>query len=606
MLGIREKGIRMRFSLLFSLAALAALAACTEPSPPPSATVQYATCEEPAERIIPADWAEEHLAEGSAYYEALFSPEAQQAVLDGPVVRVPRFRSGTDRQVEFIREGRIFVDRRGDLVELEHVDWSNDDHAFVATQLHGFTAVGTLFAQHEEQQDEDVEQALMRLILNWGHCAAHNRDINPRAWHEGTVMKRQSNLLHTLNYMRAHGPHDELTLTTLLYLIDAGATYLLDEPNVYSPGNHGIRQDMLLAATALSLPQHPRAGEMLELAESRLELAARRMFTEEGIWSEQAPGYVNYMVSLMNGVRRLRDRDAGFNPSRFIRNQNASRAFLVDTALPDRTIPTVGRSSQQTISPAVARGRVIERRLEELARSLTVFPGYGHAVIRGDHPDGLYLHFTASHNLPARKRHADELSVLLYNHGRMWITEGGQNSTQSSPMTYYLRSAFAHSTYTLNGGYLDEHEEFERAVGITDSSSEQSGYRIEGRSERFLEPASFTRAIIVDSDFQTVRITDTLSSEAPGEWEGRFHFPGDLSVNVEGQRVTVSDPGAARTMTVTFRSSAPLSFSTCRGERNPVCGWVQDRNDGDSVAPATTLSWSFDGDNEVMIDIAFE
>ncbi|WP_188393578.1 hypothetical protein, partial [Glycocaulis alkaliphilus] len=122
----------MRFSLLFSLAALAALAACTEPSPPPSATVQYATCEEPAERIIPADWAAEHLAEGSAYYEALFSPEAQQAVLDGPVVRVPHFTSSTDRQVELIREGRIFVDRRGDVVVLDAVDWSQNNHTYVS------------------------------------------------------------------------------------------------------------------------------------------------------------------------------------------------------------------------------------------------------------------------------------------------------------------------------------------------------------------------------------------------------------------------------------------------------------------------------------------
>ena len=584
MLRIRQKGIEMRQYSACLLVALWTLAACGEPSSPPPNTVQYATCEEPGERIIPEDWADTHLVEGSPYYEALFSPEAQQAVLDGPVVRVPRFTSSTDRQVEYIREGRIFVDRRGDIVELENVDWSNEDHTFVATQLHGLTPVGTLFSDHEDQQDEDVETALMRLILNWGHCAAHNRDINLRAWHEGTVMKRQSNLLHTLNYMRAHGPDDELTLTTLLYMIDAGATHLLDEPNVYSPGNHGVRQDMLLAATALSLPQHPRAQEMLDLAESRLELAARRMFTEEGIWAEQAPGYVNYIVGLMNGVSRLRDREAGFNPSRFIRNRRASRDFLMDTALPDYSIPTVGRSSQQTISPAVARRGAIERRLGELARSLSVFPGYGHAVIRGDHPDGLYLHLTASHNLPARKRHADELSILLFNHGRLWITEGGQHSTQDSPMSRYLRSAFAHNTYVLDGQYVEEHSARDLMVGITDSNSGRSGYRVEGHSERFPEPASFTRAIDIDSDFQSIRISDAVSSEVPGEWEGRFQLPGDLRVDIEGQAVRVRDPGTGRTMTLAFQSSQSLALSTCNGERDPVCGWAQDRDDPDDVA----------------------
>jgi len=588
-----------------SVVSLTVVTACSQPAtlPVPPNTVQYATCEEPAERIIPEDWADQHLVEGSPYYEALFSPEAQQAVLDGPVVRVPRFTSSTDRQVDYIREGRIFVDRRGDIVELENVDWSIYDNTYVSSQLHGLTAIGTLFSDHEDQQDEDVETALMRLILNWGHCALHDRGINPRAWHEGTVMKRQSNLLHTLNYMRAHGPDDELTLTTLLYMIDAGATYLLDEPDVYLTGNHGIRQDMLLAATALSLPQHPRAQEMLDLAESRLELASQQMFTDEGIWAEHAPGYVHYMILLMSGVERLIDEQAGFNPQNFVNNYHSSRSFLIDTLLPDFSVPRIGRSGLGAIANSVARRTEIVRRFRELERSVTVFPDYGHAVIRGDHPNGFYLHLTASHNYPARKRHADELSILLFNHGRLWITEGGQHSTQRSGMTRYLRSAFAHNTYTLNGGFLDEHSAPELAVGIAGSGSDSSGYRLEAFSERFEEPAAFTRSIRVDDDFSTIRMVDALSSEEPGEWEGRFQLPGDLRVDIEGQAVRVRDPDTGRTMTLNFRSTQSLSFSTCRGDRGPPCGWAQDRN---RARPVTTLSWSFEGDSEITIDIGFD
>lgn len=66
-----------------------------------------------------------------------------------------------------------------------------------------------------------------------------------------------------------------------------------EEPSedVYGVGSHGIRQDMMLAATALHLPSHPRAKEMLGLAQSRLKQAADILFTNEGIWMEHAPAF---------------------------------------------------------------------------------------------------------------------------------------------------------------------------------------------------------------------------------------------------------------------------------------------------------------------------
>lgn len=556
---------------IFYAAALAFMASSAQ------ASIEFATCENPAEQIVPADWQP---------YEA-----------DGPVVPVPPFIAEKSEQLDLISGGRLFVDSRGEIINLDAVDWTANDNSFYSTQLHGLVGLGTLL-RDKEKLAEDVEAAIGQHILNWAHCSLYNREINPRAWFEGTVMKRQSNLLLALNYVRAHGELPGLDLNTLLYLIDAGASYLLDEPGVYKRGNHGIRQDMLLAATGALLPNHPRAEKMLRLAESRLDEAAEGQFSPSGIWLEHAPGYVDYMVRLMIDIAALSTASPAFNPV-FAQNLEPSRDYLLAVLAPNGWLPPVGRAGGRKVRREVATRLYIQRHLKRSARSMRSFPDYGHAVIRGDHPDGLYLLFVAAQNLPAGKRHADELSFLLHNHGRVWVTEGGQQSTTPGRMTNYLRSPYAHNTYVLNGEFVDSHGEPDLLTKLTQAEKTEIGFIMSGFSERFPEAARFERTIEVDADFETVRIADRLG--AKGDWQGFLQFPRDLRVNVEGDLVTVRDREAETEMVLHFRSDADLEFSTCRGERNPICGWGRSPRHG----PVTRLGWSFSGPAEIEIGVSW-
>jgi hypothetical protein len=230
------------------------------------------------------------------------------------------------------------------------------------------------------------------------------------------------------------------------------------------------------------------------------------------------------------------------------------------------------------------------------ARSLSVFPDYGHAVVRGNHPDGLYLLFVASQNLPAGKRHSDELSFLLYNHDRAWITEGGHQTYEVTGMSKYLRSPLAHNTYILNGEQIGELSRPDLAVDLVSATEENGNVRLHGRSERFLSKATFERVIDV-SDYATVTVKDTLQGD--GRWQGRLQMPGDLFVVVDGNVVTATDD-SGRSMTISFSSDAPLSFSTCRGEEKPICGWAKGI---DEFGPATTLIWSFENSADVSFRV---
>ena len=551
-----------------------------------TASPEIATCSSPARQIVPDDWPHRESLTGNL--EAIATD-----------IPIPSFTAGGARQFEYLKDGQLFVDRRGPIQRLDDVRWDDEDHGrYYSTQLHGLVGIGTVFELGDSISDEKAA-AIGDHILNWGHCAAHNPGINSRAWYEGTVIKRQSNLLLALQYMAQGGELGDLSIEKLLYLIDANAAYLLDTDDVYAIGNHGIRQDMLLAATALTLPHHPRADEMLQLAKDRLEEAAVDLFTGEGIWMEHAPGYVHYALRLMDDVRNLHKASDRFSPALFLSRYDSSLDYLLSSLLPDGLIPYVGSSGAWRISMQITDQEHIDAFLTTKERSLSTFPGYGHAIVRGDLEDGLYLLFVASQNLPAGKRHSDDLSFLLYKYGRPWISEGGHQSYELTGMTSFLPSPFAHNTYVLDNEHLGENQRPDLKTELIDARKNGDQIVLAGYTERFTKPARFERRIEVD-DFSTLSITDTVQGD--GAWEGRLQLPGDLEV-LEDDGAVVATASDGTQMILLFASDTPLSFSTCFGEEDPICGWA---TAGHDFGPATTLMWSFDGDAEVTIAIKWD
>ena len=73
--------------------------------------------------------------------------------------------------------------------------------------------------------------------------------------------------------MKRQGSIAGLSYDELIYLLDANKDHLVETEQVYVLGNHGIRQDMVLAATAIALPELPESEELIQLAEARLSAA---------------------------------------------------------------------------------------------------------------------------------------------------------------------------------------------------------------------------------------------------------------------------------------------------------------------------------------------
>jgi len=513
---------------------------------------RIASCEAPSDYIVPPSWKTWRSTQSSGTRNH---------------VAIPEFYAAVDNQIENIKNGVMFVDRRGPIQKLSKIGWDDESHGnYYATQLHGLVGIGTLLHQNEKMPTQ-VEHAIGTHIQNWALCSAHNPSINSRSWYEGTVIKRLSNLLKASEYLDKHASLGNLSRVELDYLIDFNANYLLDTPEIYFLGNHGIRQDMVLAAAALLLPEHPRSNQMLKLAENRLETAATELFTEEGIWKEHAPGYVYYALWLIDSIKALDNASGEFNPSKFVSRYDSSLQYLLSVLLPNGDIPYIGSSGASELR---IQNQQKEKVAETNSRTVKHFPDYGHAVVRGDYPDGLYLLFVASQNLPAGKRHADDLSFILYKHGRAWITEGGHQTYGLTNMTKYIRSPFAHNTYTLDDRYIAEDARPDLAVRLLDVSEDKNRITLRGETERFHKPAKFKREVEI-IDYSKVVLRDTLAGK--GKWQGRLQLPGDLSVAIEDDLV-IATSHEGHKMYIKFSSDQPYTLSTCHGQKKPICGWA--------------------------------
>ena len=406
--------------------------------------------------------------------------------------------------------------------------------------------------------------------------------------------------MQALGYIQRHGELSNVDLNVLLYLIDSHAAFLLDEPNVYKLTNHGLRQDIMLAATALSIPDHPRASEMLQTARRRLDEMANLLFTESGIWKEHAPGYVRYALRLLNDVRVLHKFSSDFNPELMLRNYDASLEYLLSSLMPGRRIPPVGQSQAEYVQEAIADADTIDKHLRNKSRTISAYMDYGHAIVREDDQDGTYLLFIASQNLPASKRHADELSIILYRWGRPWVTEGGAVTNKPGKTRDLLYSPFAHNNYVLDKEFVGASDEPDLAAGLLKAEETQSGYYVSGFSERFRKPARVEREIYVDGDFKGVRIVDSLTGR--GSWVGRLQIPGDLALTIDGDTVVAMDPATGRQMQLVFSSDKPFRFSTCQGHPGFKCGWGQNP---DGFGPVTSLRWATKHNVTIEIAISF-
>jgi hypothetical protein len=600
-------------SQLVAVSALAGIAlvigvsvAVWEPSA--SNEMIQASCPEPRDTVVPDEWRQQDAEEGTAFHDAVLSAKAQKAILQpSRVTPVPSFASASpERQIEGLRAGKVIVRSTTRAQDVGAIDWSvSSEGSYYSTQLHGLAGIGNALSS-AKKLPEPVERMIAAFITDWAVCNIPQPGLNDRAWYEGTVVKRLSNLLIALNYMKRHGSIAGLRYDQLVYLIDLNKDYLVETEQVYLFGNHGIRQDMVLAATAIALPELPDSDELIQLANKRLREASEELFTIDGIWAEHAPGYAQYAIRLMLDIRNLADADPRFYPHAFLSHLPATLDYLLASLTPDLQIPWIGEATAKRLTVNIRdyAERIHGERLRDYVRGLSgtarLYPGYGHAIVREE--DGFYLLFHAAQNMPAGKRHEDALSFILFDQGRLWITEGGFQGYDATDMTRYLASPHAHNTYIYGDDYIPTEARPDLDAYMRGMTIEGDKISLDAFSERYAANASATRRMTVDRATHDIAIHDVLTAPEPDGtcFHGSLHFAPDLELQVDPTAATIiaADPGSGTKLTAAFASEHLSGFHRFSGQKDPLRGWG---TMPDGFGPVQTVVYDVCGSGPVDI-----
>jgi hypothetical protein len=529
-------------------------------------------------------------------------PPLERMLADDRDVFVPAYPSSFyQAQVDAIREGGLLVLPRKPRQPLDDIDWSAAEVGeYYATQLHGWTGLADLLGSRE-RLPADVEDAIASVIRDWFRCNGHPPGVSTRAWYEGTVVKRLSAILLAIDYYRAHGGLGDLRFIDLLYLAATHKDELLGA--FYAPSNHGLRHDIMLLSFIGHLPYVADRDEVRQLAERRLDAMAEELFSEEGVWTEHAPGYVYYALRLLTDLDRIA-RDLGLRAELPILEKAASSAnYLQQVLTPEGTLPPIGHSGRERVSRALARywDLAIGNGPQVVDRSV-VFEDYGQAVYSSSKGGQLYLLFQAVQNLPALKRNADELSFIVHNHGRWWLVDSGHYTNEQTPVHEFLASARAHNTYIRGHQGIGPQKDEELDVFLTGFSDENGVWQVSGRSDRFLDGASFERTIAIDKASETIAVRDRFNapSHARQNWLGSLHLAPDLEAVLDGSSLVARDPASGREMTIAIEGAADLRIVA--GQDDPVQGWVVQ---GGELLEAPVLEFETSGAREVTMTITW-
>jgi Heparinase II/III-like protein len=529
-------------------------------------------------------------------------PPLERMLADERDVVVPAYPSiFYEAQVDAIREGNMLVLPRKLRQPLDDIDWSAADLGeYYATQLHGWTGLAELLGSRE-RLPADVEGAIASVIRDWFRCNGHPPGVSIRAWYEGTVVKRLSAILLAIDYYRAHGGLGDLRFIDLLYLAATHKDELLVAN--YALSNHGLRHDIMLLSLIGHLPYIADRDRVRQLAERRLNAMAEKLFSEEGVWKEHAPGYVHYTLRLLTDLDRIAG-DLGLRTELPILEKAASSAnYLRQILTPEGSLPPIGHSGSDTVSRTVAQYWDIDigDPPHAVDRSV-VFEDYGQAIYSSSQSGQLYLLFQAVQNLPALKRNADELSFIVHNYGRWWLVDSGHYTNEPTPVREFLDSAQAHNTYVRGEVGLGPHERKQLDVMLTGFSDENGLWQVSGRSDRFLEGASFERTVAIDKTSGAISVRDRFHepSDAGQTWRGFLHFARDLGVVLEGSSLVATDPASGREMRIAIEGAANLRVVA--GQDNPLQGWVAQ---GDELLKAPVLEFETSGAHEVTMAITW-
>jgi len=456
--------------------------------------------------------------------------------------------------------GRLAFKPRSDLAAhpmATPLDWSMNPFKDVnwQFQLHAWRMMDPLLNEYFKSGSQQSLHEAFSYALDWFSYHYERKLRATMAWYDMAAGIRAMKL--ALFVDRYHAGELKLRAEEaqrLMTLVDEHATRLQDGGFI-ADNNHGLFQVFGLNLLCTVAADREPCAHGREFAEQRFSQLLEHQFTAEGVHREHSPSYhffVSRIINDLGGAKRFDDPKL----TAILEKTAAVEAWLLDPSGKEVAIGDSGskasRPSQQPESPVVG----------DFSRS-------GYAIVRGK---GSMLFVTGMANSLTHK-HADDLSFVLFEHGRPLFIDSGKYGYANDPMRRYVESAAAHNTISLLNDEIGPSDITMSGSSLKSVATDEEGFSITGKIKRpgLFEQERKIRYVPGTS----IVIHDEISSSSKQEFVSSLHLAGDLQPErvEDGFDVSLPDGKTIRARLDPGSGNAPCRIEIARGQNDPVLGW---------------------------------
>lgn len=475
---------------------------------------------------------------------------------------IPQIRSGhlgiKDEPIQ--REGTrlVFSAREGAgawPLELP-LDWDADPFQNVnwQFQLNAWRMINPLLVSYFKTGNQENLREAFDYVRDWFQYHYEEHKSSRMEWYDMAAGVRAMKLALFLDRYQA-GQFDLSSedARRLTILVDDHVSRLLDESYIAN-NNHALLQIFGLNLLCKVASDRESCAKGHEFASAMFARLLHDQFTPEGIHRENSPAYHEFARRTIMSLQAEPDaKIRGSDTTELMRKVTLYKPWLID---PSGNYVAVGDTAGHGRPLKVKAGS--EPVVGDFTKS-----GYG--IVRDE--DSMLFMMGMAHKFT--HKHADDLSFVLFEHGRPLFVDTGKYGYNENPMRRYVTSAAAHNTISL----LDQ-EIGPKSIALVGSElnpieHEGTQYKLTGKVER---PGLFTqhREIQYRSG-QLLTIKDEVSSDQDRQFVSSLHLSRDLTPQLvaDGFDVQLPDGKIVRARL----NETDCRVETVRGQKSPILGW---------------------------------
>jgi hypothetical protein len=443
-----------------------------------------------------------------------------------------------------------------------------------------------LVTAYENTHDERYLQPAAKFIDDFANYERNS--VFPRGylWNDHAIAARVGVVIQFWKSYRKSANYRETIAADVILHAERCAAFLARPDHFTYATNHGVMQNIALLQFSLSFPGFAEDLTYRDLAIRRLDEQIKYYVNDEGVVLEHSAGYHAGGVMLLGAAIHLGELNGVSIARQWREKYDKSRRILEEMLRPDGSLPMFGDTSELSFSKDLPSGRDAGER--GVAPWFSLYPVAGYAMWRNLDANGstmaqcvvIWSYFVGhGHKL------ADELSLLVWGHGRSWITNSGYWP--------YGRQGREDATGWRGGNaphWRDESRTNARDTRLRGFSSNDGIVALD--LARSTTKGDIQRQV-VSIDGGTWLVLDISRSADPNaSVETLWTFPPDLALAPSGDDAyVVSDPLSRASMQIELWGASGHDAKDLRGNRDPFAGWVV--QDGvPTPAPALLLNSS--------------